>query len=134
MWTPDASQIISAEQKAAEARAAKRKAVNAERQRRLIVGGVINGVHVTGTDEDIRNLTSLTLAARMRLAAGDDETLTTYRDGDNVDHELTPSQLLEIWQVSSAYVSELYAASWALKAMDPIPEDYADDHHWPAAV
>lgn len=134
MWTPDPSQIITAEQKTAEELAAKKKAVNVERQRRLVAGGVINGVHVTGTDEDIRNLTSLALAAQMRLSAGDDETLTTYRDGDNVDHDLTPSQLLAIWQISSAYVSALYAASWALKAMNPIPEDYAADEHWPASV
>lgn len=39
--------------------------------------------------------------------------------------------VLSLWQQSAAYVSALYAASWALKAMDPIPAVYADDDHWP---
>ena len=43
---------------------------------------------------------------------------------------LTPAQILAIWQQSAAYVSALYAASWALKAMQPIPADFAADHHW----
>lgn len=107
--------------------------VNAERQRRIAVGKVIDGVHVTGSDEDARNLMSLALGAQMRIAAGDTETLTVFRDGDNVDHDLTPMQLLSLWQQSSAYVSALYEASWVLKALDQIPADYAGDSHWPPA-
>jgi hypothetical protein len=37
------------------------------------------------------------------------------------------------WWGSAAYVSALYEASWVLKAMDPIPADYAADERWPAA-
>jgi hypothetical protein len=106
--------------------------VNAERYRRIVVGKIIDGVHVTGTEEDARNLTSLALVAQLRLAANDTETLTTFRDGGNVDHQLTPSQVLSLWQQSAAYVSALYAASWALKAMEPIPADYAADTYWSA--
>lgn len=131
MWTPDPDTFITAEQKAAEAAAALKASINAERQRRILAGKVIDGVHVTGSDEDARNLTSLALGAQLRLAAGDTETLTTFRDGENVDHELTPVQLLSLWQQSAEYVSALYAASWALKAMEPIPADYASDGHWP---
>jgi hypothetical protein len=105
--------------------------VNAERLRRIVAGKVVDGVHVTGTDEDARNLTNLALAAQLRLAAGDMSTVTVYRDGDNFDHELTPLQVMSLWQQSSAYVSALYAASWALKALDPIPADFADDRYWP---
>jgi hypothetical protein len=75
---------------------------------------------------------SLALGAQMRLAAGDNETLTTFRDGENVDHELTPAQLLSLRQQSAEYVSALYAATWALKAMAPIPADYASDEYWPS--
>jgi hypothetical protein len=131
MWTPDLSKIITAEQKAAEEAAAFSEGVNVERCRRIVAGKVIDGVHVTGTDEDARNLTNLALAAQLRLAANDTETLTTFRDGDNIDHQLTPPQILSLWQQSAAYVSELYAASWALKAMEPIPPDYASDTYWP---
>lgn len=131
MWTPDPNTFITVEQKAADAAAALRVSINAERQRRILEGKVIDGVQVTGSDEDARNLTSLALGAQLRLAAGDNETLTTFRDGDNVDHQLTPAQLLSLWQQSAAYVSELYAASWTLKAMEPIPSNFADDEHWP---
>lgn len=131
MWTPDPSIIITAEDKAAEAATARRAEVNAERARRIVAGKVIDGVYVTGSDEDARNLTNLALGAQVMLAGGDATTLTTYRDGNNVDHELTPPQLLSLWQQSAAYVSALYAASWAIKAMDPLPADVADNGLWP---
>lgn len=105
--------------------------INRERARRIEAGTVINGVRVTGRDEDTRNLTNLALAAQLRLAGGDTATVTVFRDGDNIDHELTPMQVLGLWQQSAAYVSSLYAASWALKGMDPIPQDISDHRHWP---
>lgn len=109
-----------------------RDRINAERQRRILAGTVIDGVHVTGRDEDARNLTNLALAAQLRIAGGDTTTLTVYRDGQNIDHELTPPQMLALWQQSAAYVSALYAASWAIKAMEPLPADVTDDGLWPA--
>lgn len=133
MATIDLSQLITAEDKAAEARAAAHAAINAERTRRVVAGKVIDGVSVTGRDEDARNLTNLALAAQMRIAAGDTATLTVYRDGDNVDHALTPPQMLALWQQSAAYVEALYAASWAIKAMEPLPVDVADDGLWPSS-
>lgn len=131
MWTPDLSKIVTAEQKAAAARNALVESVNVERQRRITVGKFIDGVHVTGSDEDARNLMSLSLGAQLRLATGDTETITTFRDGNNVDHDLAPAQLLSLWQQSAEYVSALYAASWALKAMESIPVDFASDAYWP---
>jgi Domain of unknown function (DUF4376) len=134
VWAPTANDYITAEDRTADQRMALKDGVNLERQRRIAAGGVINGVHVTGSDEDARNLMSLALAAQMRIAAGDTATITIYRDGNNVDHELTPAQMLNIWQQSAEYVSALYAASWALKAMDPIPEDYVADQYWPSST
>lgn len=131
MTNIDWSKLVTAEQKTEAANAVKREAVNAERGRRVQLGKVINGVHVTGRDEDARNLTNLALGAQVRIAGGDMITPTTYRDGNNVDHELTPPQLLALWQQSAAYVSELYSASWAIKAMDPIPADITVDDLWP---
>lgn len=132
MATIDLSQLVTAEMKGAAARASAEAAVNVERQRRILAGVVIDDVHVTGRDEDARNLTNLALAAQLRIAAGDTTTPTVYRDGDNVDHELTPPQMLALWQQSSAYVSALYAASWAIKAMEPMPADVTADGLWPA--
>jgi hypothetical protein len=104
--------------------------VNRERSRRIEAGTVIDGVRVTGRDEDTRNLTNLALAAQLRITMGD-TTPTIFRDGDNVDHELSPTQVLSLWKNSSAYVSAVYAASWALKGMAEIPQDYSSDHYWP---
>lgn len=132
MWTVKPQDYTSAEQKLATEQAGLSAAVNAERTRRVTAGKAINGIHVTGSDDDARNLTSLALASQLRLASGDVETTTTFRDGGNVDHELTPAQLLYLWQQSAEYVSALYAASWALKAMEPIPDDYASDGYWPS--
>lgn len=134
MATIDLSQLVTAEDKAAAAHASAEAAVNAERQRRIVAGAVIGGVRVTGRDEDARNLTNLALAAQLRIAGGDATTPTTYRDGDNVDHDLTPPQMLALWQQSASYVSALYAASWAIKAMDTLPEDVTADELWPAAA
>jgi len=130
MATIDLSQIVTAEAKAEAARSAAHAAINAERQRRIEAGKIINGVYVTGRDDDARNLTNLALAAQMRIAGGDTSTITVYRDGNNVDHELTPPQVLSLWQQSSAYVSGLYAASWAVKAMEPLPLDVTEDGLW----
>ncbi|MEQ1407789.1 DUF4376 domain-containing protein [Neorhizobium sp. Rsf11] len=131
MWTVDPAKIVTAEQKSEAARQALGDAINAERTRRIIAGKIINGIHVTGRDEDARNLTNLALGAQVRIAGGDTTTLTTFRDGDNIDHDLTPQEIMSLWQQSSEYVSALYAASWALKALDPIPADFADDGYWP---
>jgi hypothetical protein len=106
--------------------------VNAERDRRIVAGKTINGVAVTGRDEDARNLTNLALAAQLRIGTADTTTTTTFRDGNNVDHDLTPAEMLALWQGSAAYVSALYAASWVIKALDPIPADFDADSRWPA--
>ena len=132
MATIDLSQLVTAEMKAAIAREARHAAINAERRRRIEADKMIDSVYVTGRDEDARNLTNLALAAQMRIGMGDTTTPTTYRDGDNVDHELTPPQMLALWRHSAEYVSALYAASWAIKAMEPLPDDVTDDGLWPA--
>lgn len=115
---------------AEQAEISRRALINVERERRIKHGTMINGVRVTGRDQDIRNLTNLALGAQLRVAAGDVTTVTIFRDGDNVDHALTPPQLLSLWQQANAYASALYARSWSIKAMDPLPADIADDALW----
>lgn len=105
--------------------------VNEERERRLLAGKLFDGIGLRGTDRDMTILTSLVLGAQMRIAGGDVVTTTTYRDLSNVDHELTPPQIIALWQQGSTYVSALYAASWEIKSMVPVPADVADDSLWP---
>lgn len=104
--------------------------INRERTRRIERGKTIEGIRVTGSDKDIMNLTNLAMGAQLRLAMGD-QTTTIFRDGDNVDHELTPAQVLGLWQEASQQVSAIYQASWAIKAMNPIPQNVASDDLWP---
>ena len=138
MWKPDPSIIVTAEQKAAEAAAVKRAAVNAERERRIAAGATVTvtgagDIPVQGREVDVRNLQGLGLAALARVSAGDTVTITTFRDAGNVDHDLTPVQVLELVQRAAGVVEAIIQASWAIKAMDPLPDDVTADELWPAA-
>jgi hypothetical protein len=111
--------------------------VNAHRDM-IIEGGTsveIDGygsVPLQGRDKDQRNLLGLVQSASLRIAAGDTASLTKFRDAVNVDHLLTPPQIVEMWSKASAWIESVYDASWALKAMDPIPLDYATNpEYWP---
>jgi hypothetical protein len=111
--------------------------VNAERARRLVAGTtvIVTGhgtVALSGRDEDTRNLQGLAFAAQLRLSHGDTTHQTTFRDAENIDHVLTPAQVLEMWSLGSAWIEQVYAASWSLKGTQGgIPADYANDGYWP---
>lgn len=111
--------------------------VNAHRDM-IIEGGTMvaitdyGSIPLQGRDKDQRNLLGLVQAASLRIAAGDTVSLTKFRDAVNVDHFLTPPQIVEMWSKGSAWIESVYDASWALKAMDPIPLDYAtNSDYWP---
>lgn len=95
------------------------------------VSGNTEPVYVQGRDKDTRNVQGLVTAATLRISSGDTTTLTAFRDGNNVTHQLVPAQVVEMWQLSAAYVSAVYAASWAIKAEDPIAADFRSDLRWP---
>lgn len=110
--------------------------INVERDRRISAGTTVNvtgygDIPLQGGERDQTNLLGLVTAAQVRLAGGDTATLTKFRDAENVDHMLTPMQVIEMWSKGAAWISANYDASWALKAMDPIPADFADDSYWP---
>ena len=108
--------------------------VNAERAARIERGTTVTvdgvAIKVQGREEDTRNLQGLAFAAQLRLSTGDTTTTITFRDGDNVDRILTPLQVISLWSQSAAYVSAIYAKSWAIKAMSPIPADFKSDSYW----
>lgn len=112
--------------------------VNAERDRRVLVGTVIDvagygPVRVAGDPMTQTNLLGLVQAASLRVSQGDMTTITHYRDEDNVIHELVPMQIIDLWSKGSGFVSAVFQASWALKDNpEGIPLDYAEDNHWPA--
>ena len=111
--------------------------VNAERTRRVLAGTTISldgglDIPLRGDVTTTSNLQGLAFAAQLNIAAGDGATVTSFRDAENIIHELTQPQILELWAGAAAYVSEVFAASWVLKDdYDPIPADFASDIYWP---
>ena len=111
--------------------------VNAERDRRVRAGLTvtvtdIGPVRIDGREVDMRNLQGLVTMAQMRLAAGDAQTVTQFRDADNVIRDLTPPQIIELWSAGMSYVSAVFSAAWTLKDFaGGIPADFSDDAYWP---
>ncbi|MGN6142415.1 MAG: DUF4376 domain-containing protein [Mesorhizobium sp.] len=132
----DWSKMVTAEAKATAADDAKRAAVNVERERRIAAGATVTvtgagEIPVQGREADVRNLQGLGLMALARVSAGDTATVTTFRDALNVDHDLTPPQVLELVQQAAAAAEAIIQASWAIKAIDPLPADVKADELWP---
>jgi hypothetical protein len=120
-------------------RRAIRRLIDAERDRRIAAGCVvqvpgIGGVPLQGRQQDKDNLQGLVTAAQLRLGQGDTTTTTPFRDAENVVGDLTPMQIVALWQGGSSYISAVYQASWAIKDSDPMPEDFAAAALWPAPV
>ena len=117
------------------ARLAFRDAVNAKR---LIVIAAGTDVEITGygtvalqgRPEDQTSLQGLAFGAQLRLSLGDSTTLMDFLDRENVLHQLLPMQMLELWQKGAAFVSAIYARSWAIKEMDPASTDIDDPELW----
>lgn len=130
---------ISAADLAAEARAATRDAITAERVRRIEAGclltidGLPDPVALQGRPEDMQTLHGLATAAQLRIGQGEGDRLTPFRDRDNADHLLTQAQVLDLWSKGAEWIEANYTASWALKDAVPIPEDWLADRHWPPA-
>lgn len=117
-------------------RAAQNAAVMAERDRRIEAGTVINvaghgAVNLQGRQVDRDNLSDLAMGATLRIGMGAGDGLTAFRDRDNTIHQLNQAQILDLWMQAATYVSAVYAASWALKDGETIPDDFADDQYWP---
>ena len=110
--------------------------VNVEHDRRAMAGRVftIDGygdVALEGSDRTQTVLLALKDTARDLIAAGITAPLLRLTDRDNVTHSLTADQTVELVNAGKAYMQALHEAKIALKAMDPIPADYADDSRWP---
>ena len=85
----------------------------------------------TRDGRDFRNINGLGAVGLARQMSGD-ETVTKFRDADNVDQSLKPAELIEMGLKIAGAVDAIYKARWALKAMKPIPSDFAANSYWPA--
>jgi hypothetical protein len=89
-------------------------------------------VLLRGGSGDQINLIALSDTAKELIEAGHGSMLLAFRDGDDVVHQLTPAQVLEMSRKGKAAASAIYSASWALKDAAVIPLDFSDDKHWPS--
>lgn len=94
-------------------------------------GGDPIAIHVGGDPVTRENLGQQKDVAELQKAAGVVDPVLKWRDEANIIHLLTPDQMIELWLQGVAYVSAIYEAAWTLKDGGDIPEDFAEDYHWP---
>lgn len=140
MWKPDPATIITAEQKAAEARAAIEQAVDAERDRRIDGGFVFGGTLFQSRPGDRENIAGASTAALAAISGGAEVGDLRWHGGDSdfawiaADNSLVPMDAQTMFAFGSAAMAHKQAmifAARALKDMEEIPADYADDGWWP---
>lgn len=110
------------------------KDVNRERDRRILLPKTVTLPNAGTITVDIdrggrENIGNLVTAAIAKTLASNSSTVS-FRDSSNVDRDLTNADYiamgLQIMQAGNA----IHVKARALKAMDPIPDDYADDKYW----
>lgn len=113
----------------------KQQLVIAERNRRLALGfmydfGDARGVHLFGTTKaDIEGWDEVSKAAQALINLNQpNATISIVTETGAVD--ITALE----WQMVIAYSAQvrqpIWAKSFTLQAMNPIPENYADDSYW----
>lgn len=110
--------------------------VDVERDRRIALGfslSMSDGSTIpvqTRNAVDFRNLSGLSDSAIALKVEGQVPTTIVFHDAVDQNHNLAPDLVVEMGLKIVAAVQAIYAKSWVLKAMSPIPKDYADDSHW----
>ncbi|MEO0980015.1 MAG: hypothetical protein AAFY24_22315 [Pseudomonadota bacterium] len=115
--------------------------VDAERQRRIdqgaefdLVGGLT--IAITGRQRDQTTLTGVYMVALAQHGAGETGQTLVYRDRTNVNHMLTPQQVIDLYLKGLQWITAIMQVSWDMKDgagiyTDGIPADYVEDDHWP---
>lgn len=112
--------------------------VIAERSRRLASGfnhdfGDARGVHHIGTnDADMKGWDEVSTFANALVALGNVSTLITAVTTTG-PVQITGLEWQQILVAAAQFRQPIWAASFTLQAMTPIPADYASDVYWPAA-
>ena len=111
--------------------------VDAERDRRIALGQTVtlsDGRTIkvqTKTEDDFMALDRLQNKALAYSLMQKPDVKMSLRDADNQMHELTASQMIELRELVDWEVQAIYEASWQLKDLSPIPENFADEKFWP---
>jgi hypothetical protein len=97
--------------------------------RRFDIPGYSSPVFLSGGDE--KNLVGLVPFCQIQISLGNGSDTLVWRDNENTEHTLSYEELITLYSLALQYKQQVYEASWALKEMDPLPQDYKDDSHWP---
>ncbi|KTT01432.1 hypothetical protein NS376_14055 [Pseudomonas oryzihabitans] len=117
-------------------------AIDAERDRRVALGFTFQDHHYqTRTASDRENILGAMNTALAAMMAGakagdlrwaDPETDFVWIASDNQRVPMDAQTTLAFGQAATARKSQLVLAGSSLKAMTPIPQDFATDDRWPA--
>ena len=104
-----------------ELKADKRYAVNMARHRCCSAGvqytfpDGVTGTVDTRNLNDAANILGLVTMAQALMPSAPDTVFTSFRDAEDQDHDLTPSQMLALYDVVAARRTASYSNSWAFK-------------------
>ena len=111
--------------------------LEAECDRRLALGFEYDfederGVHRIGTTEkDLKGWNEVTKVAQAGINIGMGNTLTIDIETDTAEASVTAIEWQHILLAAGQVRQPIFKAFFTLKALDPIPADYADDSYWP---
>ena len=140
MWTPDPATIITAEHKAAAARAELERAIDAERDRRIDGGFVFAGTVFQSRPGDRENIAGASTAALAAISSGAAVGDLRWHGGDSdfawiaEDNCLVPMDaqtMLDFGTAAMAHKQAMIFAARALKDRETIPDDIMADIYWP---
>lgn len=143
MWTPDPAKIITADHKAAAARADLERAIDAERDLRIDGGFVFGGSRFQSRPGDRENIAGASTAALAAISGGAQVGDLRWHGGDTdfcwiaEDNSLVPMDAQTMFAFGSAAMAHKQAmmfAARALKDMETVPSDYANDGWWPGGA
>lgn len=117
--------------------------VDAERDRRIDGEFTFNDVVYQSRPEDRENLSGAATSALAAMVNGaqpgdlrwhGEDTDFEWIAADNSTVPMDAQTMFTLGQTALSHKSSHIFAARALKNADPIPEDYADDKHWPGYV
>ena len=116
----------------------KQEQVIAERRSRLAAGfdydfGDARGVHCIGTTEDdLKGWREVTEASQAAVLLGNGTATIDIRT-DTGACTVTALEWQAILVAAASFRQPIWAASFAIQAMDPIPDDLTNDSYWEGA-
>jgi hypothetical protein len=127
-----------------EIMAAENIAITTERNRRIdfgssfLVEGRVDPIPITGRDADKIIYNTIRGQAKEAIDAGFPDLIFTLRDRNNVNQELTATQLFSLINQSYIWVEQVMKVSWDMKDrvglfVNGLPEDWKDDKWWPSS-